>query len=318
MKESIKGAIILSLLSPFFAEVLSGSTPPSEAIANPLSFPLLWAYYGSGVILLRELWVRKNPTPMGLMLIGFSYGIMEEGLFIKSWFDPHWMDLGILGTYGRIWGINTVWATWLTIFHGFMSVWVPITVFNLIYPNLAKEKLIGKRGTLLLLVIFTLMAILMFFGLNPYMPPLPQYSLAALLAVITLYFSTKFKLSPLGEKRLSALTKRPFVLGLLYSIAMFIIFVFIPYTDIPFPVPIVLGIPLAILFFQVQVGKKERYVQRILLGSLSFWLLFYDFALFTMGYPLELAFGVITYGTLFYIYSKRFCIGWKECMRSER
>lgn len=31
------------------------------------------------------------------------YNILEEGLMVKSFFDPSWLDLGVLGVYGG-WG----------------------------------------------------------------------------------------------------------------------------------------------------------------------------------------------------------------------
>lgn len=31
------------------------------------------------------------------------YNILEEGLMVKSFFDPSWLDLGVLGIYGG-WG----------------------------------------------------------------------------------------------------------------------------------------------------------------------------------------------------------------------
>ncbi|WP_148882650.1 hypothetical protein [Thermococcus aciditolerans] len=54
MERKIKVVLLLSFLSLFFAEVLSGSTPPLEVLTNLLSFPFLWVYYGAGVLLARE------------------------------------------------------------------------------------------------------------------------------------------------------------------------------------------------------------------------------------------------------------------------
>jgi len=46
--------ILLLLLSPVIAELLSGSSPPLEFF-NPLVFVLLVGLYGSGVLIVREL-----------------------------------------------------------------------------------------------------------------------------------------------------------------------------------------------------------------------------------------------------------------------
>ena len=45
---------------------------------------------------------------------------------VKSWFDPHWVDLGIFGSYGRLAGVNWVWAAGLTIYHAIYSIGLPI------------------------------------------------------------------------------------------------------------------------------------------------------------------------------------------------
>jgi len=330
VKRETKAAIILSLLSPIFAEVLTGSTPPLECIMNPLAFPSLWAFYGSGVLLIRELWVRKNPTPGGIMLGGFAYGVLEEGVFIKSWFDPHWPDLGLLGTYGRIGGVNTVWAVWLTIFHGFMSIWVPIMVFILLFPDLKHEPLLTKKSASFLIALYLSVGILMNIALDHYRPsPLP-YLFTIALAVAFLWYSTKLRLPPLksclhlvfrcrfannaqnriNPKKLKISHRfrltNPFVLGLAYAVWIFSVFVFIPYTKVPFIIPIILGIPVAIAFYMVQVNMKDKDVHALMLGALSLWLVFYSLVLATMGHILELPLGWGTYAALVYMYKKRY------------
>jgi len=81
-------------------ELLSGSAPPTEFF-NPIVFLLLASLYGSGAIVVRELKIRWKKDIRAVLLLGAAYGILEEGLMVKSFFDPGWMDLGILGTFGR-------------------------------------------------------------------------------------------------------------------------------------------------------------------------------------------------------------------------
>jgi len=50
-----------------------------------------------------------------LFVLGAAYGVLEEGLMVKSFFDPNWMDLGVLGSYGLWMGVNWVWAEWLVL-----------------------------------------------------------------------------------------------------------------------------------------------------------------------------------------------------------
>ena len=36
-----------------------------------------------------------------IILLRGAYRVREEGVVVKSFFDPNWVDLGILGIYGR-------------------------------------------------------------------------------------------------------------------------------------------------------------------------------------------------------------------------
>src|SRR5207302_1555765 len=107
--------LALVLLSPVIAEMLSGSTPPIEWL-NPIAVLFLIWLYGAGVLVMRETAVRWKTGWPSILLLGAAYGIIEEGLAVKSFFDPAWMDLGTLGWYGRWLDVNWVWAVWLTIF----------------------------------------------------------------------------------------------------------------------------------------------------------------------------------------------------------
>ncbi len=170
----------LSLLSPILAELLSGSAPPSEFF-QPAAFLLLWAFYGGGALLARELWVRWGGGIGRLMLLGMAYGAIEEGLVIKSWFDPRYYDLAVFEDYGRLAGVNVPWAVWLTVFHTLMSITAPILLAEACFPSLRGRRGLGRRGGWLVLSLFLTGAGLLFVGVDPYRPPLWPYLGAAFL-----------------------------------------------------------------------------------------------------------------------------------------
>src|SRR3977135_2411142 len=101
--------LALILLSPVIAEMLSGSTPPLEWL-NPIAALFLIWLYGAGGLVVRETAVRWKAGGRSIRLLGAAYGIIEEALAVKSFFDPGWMDLGTLGVYGRWFDVNWVWA----------------------------------------------------------------------------------------------------------------------------------------------------------------------------------------------------------------
>jgi hypothetical protein len=110
--------------------------------------------YGSGAVLIRELLIRWGKGWRSLLLLGAAYGIYEEGLMVRSFFDPNWMDLGALGTYGRLAGVNWVWTEHLIIFHAAISIAASIVFVEILYPDRRAESWVGTRGLLWNLIPF--------------------------------------------------------------------------------------------------------------------------------------------------------------------
>src|SRR5256712_14184303 len=137
--------LALILLSPIIAEMLSGSSPPLEWL-NPITPLLLIWLYGAGVLVMRETAVRWKTGWPSILLLGAAYGIIEEGLAVKSFFDPGWMDLGTLAWYGRWLDVNWVWAVWLTTYHAVVSIAIPIFLTEWIWPRIRGQPLTSRRG----------------------------------------------------------------------------------------------------------------------------------------------------------------------------
>lgn len=169
----------LALFSPIFAELFSGSSPPFEFFF-PLSFAFLLGLYGAGVLVVRELAVIWNKGWVSVILLGAAYGILEEGVAVKSFFDPKWMDLGDLGVYGRVLDTNWVWSFWLTIFHSVVSISLPIIVINLLYPQFRKERFLPGFRFWIVVGILGLDVIFIASALNPYNPNPGMYLLCVL------------------------------------------------------------------------------------------------------------------------------------------
>src|SRR2546427_11983634 len=144
--------LALILLSPVIAEMLSGSTPPLEWL-NPIGVLFLIWLYGAGVLVVRETAVRWKTGWPSILLLGAAYGIIEEGLAVKSFFDPSWMDLGALGSYGRWLDVNWIWAAWLTIYHAVVSIAIPIFLVDWIWPHVQGNPLPSPRGYITAIVL---------------------------------------------------------------------------------------------------------------------------------------------------------------------
>jgi hypothetical protein len=170
-------AVVLVLLSPVVGELLSGSSPPAEFF-SPLTFVLLTAFYGSGALLVRELTVRWKKGWPSILLLGMAYGIVEEGLAVKSFFDPAWMDLGVLGVYGRWAGVNWVWSVGLTLYHAVFSIAIPIALTYLLFPQRAHEPWIRRRALRIWAGVLASVVVLCNLLLTTYRPPAGHFLLA--------------------------------------------------------------------------------------------------------------------------------------------
>ncbi|HEY70356.1 MAG TPA: hypothetical protein G4O08_07225 [Anaerolineae bacterium] len=179
-----KPAWILLLLSPAIGELLSGSAPPLEFF-QPFSFLILVALYGGGALIIRELAFRWQKGWRTILLLGAAYGIIEEGLMVKSFFDPHWPDLGNLGIYGRWQGVNWIWSLELTIYHMLFSIAIPILLVNLLYPKERQRSWVSNTALKVIGALFTLDVLFGFFLLTAYRPPILPY-LATLVLVVLL------------------------------------------------------------------------------------------------------------------------------------
>lgn len=169
MHKRLPPAVVLFFLAPAIGELLSSSAPPAEFF-QPLGFAMLSVLYGGGALLTRELVIRWGQGTPSLLMLGAAYGIAEEGLMCKSFFDPNWMDVGLLGEYGRWLGVNWVWTLELTLFHAAFSILIPVTLVGLLYPNRRSESWLGRRGFAILLVLWCLNGGLIFFAISAYRP----------------------------------------------------------------------------------------------------------------------------------------------------
>ena len=93
--------IILMILAPTIAELLSGSSP-TYLFFQPYYFIFLCGLYGCGALIVRELIVRWQKGWLSALILGIAYAIIEEGIAMKSFFNPTWWNIGELGIMGGL------------------------------------------------------------------------------------------------------------------------------------------------------------------------------------------------------------------------
>ena len=230
-------ALILFFLSPMVAELLTGSAPPAEFF-NPLLFLVLCALYGSGAVLVRELVVRWKKGWPSILMLGMAYGIVEEGLMVKSFFDPNWPDLGVMSVVGRWYGVNVLWSVALTLFHAVWSVGIPILIVEALYPERAGVPWVRNRTLGWLTALLAADVAFGFLVLTPYRPPaLPYLMACAAVAALVVWArrlpatwrSSGARVSDRGGRR----GLRAWATGLLATVAFFLLIWVLPSTGVP-------------------------------------------------------------------------------------
>lgn len=208
----IPPALVLYFLAPALGELLSGSAPPAEFF-NPLSLLILTALYGGGALLVRERtlrWGKRWPT---ILVLGLAYGILEEGLMVKSFFDPAWPDLGTLGVYGRWAGVNWVWSLGLTIYHAVFSIAISIFLVELMFPERRDDRWLGRRGLIGISLLLLVDVLFGAFVLTTYWPTAMTYILTFVVMLALYVLARKMPLNWFEPSNGSV--RRPLIFGLL-------------------------------------------------------------------------------------------------------
>lgn len=195
-----KPVLCLFLIAPMAGELITSSAPPFIFFI-PWVFILFALLYGCGAILIREMAMRWQTGWTGILLMGAAYGILEEGLGAKSFFDPNWRALGPLGSHGRWLGVNWVWTIGLTLFHSGFCVAISILAASLPFPQLRHTRWLGGKSLTAVAIAYFLVLLLFFQkgNENHYQAPASYYllSIAAAVALVAAAWRAPRRVTPL-------------------------------------------------------------------------------------------------------------------------
>ncbi len=154
--------ILLIFLSPLIAELFSGSTP-FFTFFTPFVFLVFLGFYGTGCLLIREVTAHRELGYASVLLLGAAFGVLEEGIILKSWFDPTWMGGEITSKVLRVYGISVLQPFANITYHAVVSIAAPILLMN----SVTSTKLwLRKRELIPFFCIFAISAVIMFFTFN--------------------------------------------------------------------------------------------------------------------------------------------------------
>lgn len=209
MTPKTRAIATLVIITPFLTELLVGNMAPSPFF---LALPILFVAYSIPVLVIREISARWNLGPIGLILLGIAYGILNEGIWAKTLFMQHSLPVSQFNNYG-FWGsINFSWTASILIWHALHSVLFPILITHFLFKDRGKEAWLSTKHIFFIAPFGFLGAASFFLGPQKDIVP-PFYLLICIAAIAALGLLAKF-FPTSSVPRPIELTWSPFILGL--------------------------------------------------------------------------------------------------------
>jgi hypothetical protein len=284
-------------------------------VTVPFFFPIQLAInigqYTAGALLIREAMIRWHKGWGTVFLLGFAYGITEEGLGDNTLFNASHGTDGILGSFGRFDGVNWVWSVGVLAFHVIYSIGLPILLLGLALPATRGRPLLTRRGiylALLSLAAATSVETVIVYGeFHFWMGP---YLLAGSLAAIAILVAAAYRppatlWSPVTSRLLAARWEVGLIGFAFFPIAFLFEYGF-AYTSVPAAAVILLEIAVFALLLERLRRRIGREKNEYLLVDLAFGFVLWQ-ALFgvllTLGLPYTLP--LVAVAILFFLRLRR-------------
>jgi hypothetical protein len=263
---------VLLFVAPYLGEVLSTATTPLQLLV-PWRLGLLVALYGCGALLCREVACRFGLGLPGLALLGAAYGVFEEALVDRFWFDQGYAHSTGVGQYAEVWHTNLLLAGHLTAFHTAVSICSSILLVTWLFPADRDRSWLPRWG---LAVCAIAVLTVPFLTYDQYIRPLPAQMLAALAVGIALAAAAFRAPRPSTARHDNSpdtgrpSTPRPRLLAIVAFVCTAAQFV-LTYTVRTIGLPWPLGLIVALLPIIIGVFAVRRLATTGPLGRDGFW-----------------------------------------------
>jgi hypothetical protein len=166
MRRYWKPILLLIVLSPVLAEVISGATPITQIVLPWILLFYIVFLYGLQVLVIREVATRRGFGPLGLWCLGLIYGLYNEGLRAQTLFYPLHAPIDDFSTYGLVANVRVPFTLLILFWHGLFSVVTPILLVEYVFPEKAREPWLSVKATwsLAILSVTTAVAYFLFLG----------------------------------------------------------------------------------------------------------------------------------------------------------
>ena len=131
--------LLISLISFFGAEILTGSTSVEGVVAYPVSFIMSLTFYGFQVSIIADISSRYSLKTGTIFILGLIYGIFEEGfaIFTMESTKTHtlWLSFG---------GMNITWTIYVMVLHAVVTVSITLLIMRVIWPNRISKPFLNR------------------------------------------------------------------------------------------------------------------------------------------------------------------------------
>ena len=151
-------AIGLFFLAPFISEYLLGDFPLTKLAYLLILGPL----YGGGAVLIREVARRAGRGWPTILMLAFSYAVLEEAFTTQTLFNPNYLKLNLHlldPAYIPALGIGGWWTIFVLTLHTVWSISTSIALIEACFPQRATTPWLGGIGLTIDSILFTLAVI---------------------------------------------------------------------------------------------------------------------------------------------------------------
>lgn len=206
--------------------------------------------------MIRFLVVHRNLKNTSIILLGLSFAFLVEFIIKQTALAPL-PGLTSQEMYGRVFDINIVYLLWALVYETIWGIYIPLKIFDLVYPTKKEDDLIGVLGFIVAGIGFILgayaswftwtqIAYPVYYNTTPYLPSNTSLAQGVIIAGILVYLALINKKTDEKPKIDEPLPAIPLI-GLTFffiSLAWFglLLFAYDFFPTIPMYQPIIFGV----------------------------------------------------------------------------
>lgn len=232
MRSNFKSAVFLVLIAMVLPELLTGSSSISTFL-NPVHLIILFLGYGVAVLLVREIAVRNNLSFDGIFILGFAFGIFNEGLLAKTLIRASELPISQYNHYGYFLGVSFPFTVAISFWHALASVLVPILLVYWLCPENSKHPWLNKKLTAVLTTILLALGSVALLGKEIVKGTPLQLAVLLGLMLISFLIARRFVQTADTNETSTNLTLKPVWLGMSLLLTYFLLLMFIAGNKLP-------------------------------------------------------------------------------------